>query len=129
MENFVSYWVCVQNFFQFFWHFKLIFSFVSIKIRQTLPAAFKTSTNWPNSTCNCLSLNPGDPPQYESGEIKYALKKTIKPPIEIAFNQVTVALKSIKRLKAHDESNGICMPLMKIFKFRFTPIKRLESHR
>ena len=84
-----------------------LLDFVSSKIRQTLPAAFKTSTNWPNSTCNCLSVKPGDPPQYESGEIKYALKKTIKPPIEIAFNQVTVALKSIKRLKARDESNGI----------------------
>lgn len=84
-----------------------LLDFVSSKIRQTLPNAFKTSNNWPNSTCNCLSVIPGDAPDYRFGEIKYALKKSFKPPIGTALNQVTVSLKSIKRLKARDESGNV----------------------
>lgn len=89
-----------------------LLNLVDSKMRQTLPDAFKTSTNWPNSTCNCLSVDSGSAPHYEFGEVKFALKKGFKPPIGTAFDQATVTLKSIKRLAARDNTgNALYTPM------------------
>lgn len=81
-----------------------LLNLVDSKLHQTLPNAFNTSTNLPNSTCNCLGVESGSPPDYSYGEVKYFLKKTFKPPLETAYKQVNVTLKSIKRLPARDDS-------------------------
>jgi len=78
-----------------------LLNFVDGKLRSSLPDATRVFSDLPNTDCNCLGVNPGTKPaRYKDGEILYALKKSIRPPIGSILGTTTVTATKIKRLPA-----------------------------
>ena len=71
---------------------------VDSKIRQAMPAAL-TEFQGSSFACNRLGVDGGTAPAYTDGQINF---KKINFPISLpAANDVTITLKTIKRLSAH----------------------------
>lgn len=101
---------------------------VDSNLRQTLPNAFSITSTVPNSACSCLGVDAGQEPTYTNGAIKYAYKKIFKPMgTTTALNNVTITLKSIKRLPARDGSGQVLYAAKEDIQVEFYANQTLRS--